>query len=84
MKKEFDISTVSSLEIRYEHPEDDGVLIVDDKRIEEPIIVKFGNKNGLVKAKVFNRRNGWKPGEKLPCISVIYESQGDGAIHNKI
>lgn len=50
---------------------DEEKLEIDGKEISRPVVVKVPYEDGYQRAKVFNRNNGWQPGEKLPCISII-------------
>lgn len=57
---------VNSLKINFDKEE----LEIDGIKITNPFIVKVPHDDGYQRAKVFNRENGWKAGEKLPCISI--------------
>ena len=57
---------MNSLKINFDKEE----LEIDGTKITNPFIVKVPHDDGYQRAKVFNRENGWKAGEKLPCISI--------------
>lgn len=57
---------MNSIKINYDKEE----LEIDGEKITKPFIVKVPYVDGYQRAKVFNHKNGWKAGEKLPCISI--------------
>ncbi len=57
---------MNSIKINYDKEE----LEIDGEKITKPFIVKVPYDDGYQRAKVFNHKNGWKAGEKLPCISI--------------
>lgn len=57
---------MNSIKINYDKEE----LEIDGEKITKPFIVKVPYVDSYQKAKVFNHKNGWKAGEKLPCISI--------------
>ena len=42
----------------------------EEPKITKPFIVSVPHDDGYQRTKVFNHKNGWKAGEKLPCISI--------------
>lgn len=57
---------VNSLKINFDKEE----LEIDGTKITKPFIVSVPHDDGYQRTKVFNHKNGWKAGEKLPCISI--------------
>lgn len=72
---------MNSIKINYDKEE----LEIDGEKITKPFIVKVPYIDGYQKAKVFNHKNGWEAGEKLPCISIskLANSSIDEVLNSK-